>query len=160
MRKLFILIGISFSGKSRWTDSYIEKHPETIVVCPDEIRKELTGDISNQNRNYEVFERAHSETKLWLERNENVIFDATNVSAKSRRDLTIIGQQSRAQIIYVLFEPPSMDIINTRMLLDADRIKNGLRSNVPIEAIIKQRNTLINNLPLIENEDWDELIKV
>lgn len=50
MNTLYIPIGISGSGKTTYGNKL-----NVPVVCPDDIRKELTGDISNQSKNAEVF---------------------------------------------------------------------------------------------------------
>ena len=46
MSKLFVPIGISGSGKSYLGDK-LSKVIDLIIICPDDERKLLTGDISN-----------------------------------------------------------------------------------------------------------------
>ena len=53
--EVIIPIGISGSGKSRL---YEKRYKDYEIISPDLIRKELTGDISNQKRNKEVFQIA------------------------------------------------------------------------------------------------------
>lgn len=76
--KLLIPVGISGSGKSTWIKSNINSN--TIIVSPDEIRKKLTSDISNQTKNGEVWSIAFNEIANALN-NKNVILDATNISS-------------------------------------------------------------------------------
>ena len=52
--ELILPIGISGSGKSRL---YKKEYSDYKLVSPDEIRKFLTGNISDQSKNNEVFER-------------------------------------------------------------------------------------------------------
>ena len=56
MPSLIELIGVSGSGKSTWIKNNKSKWNKTVVISPDEIRKELTGNISDQSKNKEVFE--------------------------------------------------------------------------------------------------------
>ena len=51
--QLILPIGISGSGKSTWINS-LDKDKYTII-SPDMIRKELTGDVSDNSRNLEIF---------------------------------------------------------------------------------------------------------
>ena len=46
--ELIIPIGISGSGKSRL---YNLNYQDYVKICPDDIRKELTGSISDQSKN-------------------------------------------------------------------------------------------------------------
>lgn len=75
---LIIPIGISGSGKSHY-GKYIESVFPFEIICPDNIRKELTGSISDQSKNKEVFETSHIRILKALEENKNVYFSATNV---------------------------------------------------------------------------------
>jgi len=77
-------IGISGSGKSTWINSIDDKN--TKIISPDKIRFDLTGDISDQSRNAEVFDLAKQTTIHFLNQGYNVILDATNVDAAKRKD--------------------------------------------------------------------------
>ena len=51
--EIIVPIGISGSGKTRL---YNMRYSDLTLVSPDLIRKELTGSISDQRKNKEVFE--------------------------------------------------------------------------------------------------------
>ena len=101
--KLIVLCGLPASGKSttrteleRILTSRKEKYT---VVCPDDIRKELTGDTSDQTRNADVFELAYKRLRQNLRAGKSVVFDATNVDKKNRRKLIKVGKSSKSGII-------------------------------------------------------------
>jgi len=83
--ELILPIGIPGSGKSTWIEKF-KKSGDYIVVSPDEIRRELTGDISDQSMNKEVFQMADETVRRALEGGQSVIYDATNVDTKYRRE--------------------------------------------------------------------------
>ena len=85
MAKLILPIGISGSGKSY---IYNKDYKDCVQVSPDLIREELTGDISNQSKNKEVFKLAFERVDEYLNKGQNVFFDATNVNKGQRKNFT------------------------------------------------------------------------
>jgi predicted kinase len=82
-----MLIGIPGSGKSSWINDYKnEWFPPYIIVCPDQIRKELTGEISNISKDNEVWKLTKLRCMYYLKEGKNVILDSTMVKSKSRKD--------------------------------------------------------------------------
>lgn len=79
MPSLIELIGVSGSGKSTWIKNNKSKWNKTVVISPDEIRKELTGNISDQSKNKEVFELTKILIIHNLKKGKNVVLDATNI---------------------------------------------------------------------------------
>ena len=83
---LIVLSGLPASGKS----TYAELLAENGVfhrVCPDLIRKELYGDESIQGDGKRVFETAHHDIREYGCLGENVVFDATNIDRRTRKNL-------------------------------------------------------------------------
>jgi predicted kinase len=76
-----ITVGISGSGKTTWL---LENSTGKRVISPDEIRRELTGDVSDQTKNKEVFKIAFERVINALNNGVSVIFDATNVVSVHR----------------------------------------------------------------------------
>jgi len=68
-------------GLKKITDS------NTIVISPDNIRKELTGNISDQSKNAEIWAMTYERVASALNDNKNVILDATNVKSTDRKRL-------------------------------------------------------------------------
>ena len=72
---LIVPIGISGSGKS----TYLKKnYPSFIIVSPDDIRRELSGNVSDQNLNKEVWELTFKRLRSVLDRHGRAVLDATN----------------------------------------------------------------------------------
>ena len=84
-----IMTGIPGSGKSYIVKQLYKKYKNNgkrcVIICPDTIRKKLTGDEMNQSRNREVFQIAERLVRRALSRKINVIFDATNVNPRARK---------------------------------------------------------------------------
>lgn len=82
---LWVLVGLSGSGKSSYTTELAQVRPNTDIISTDRIREELTGDYTNQEHNEEVFKIFHNRIRYSLEHKRDVIADATNLTMKSRR---------------------------------------------------------------------------
>jgi len=146
---LILPIGISGSGKSTWINS-LDKDKYTII-SPDEIRKELTGDVSDNSRNLEIFKIVDDRILEALKKGDKVILDATNLNTTFRR-LMITNLKS----LY-----PKLDIIYK--LLDVDpeiakqRIANDIsnkvdRSKTPDEIIDLQYQQYLQSKLDIKDE--------
>ncbi len=83
--QLIVMCGIPGAGKSTYVEKLREEGFE--VICPDDIRAELTGDPSDQSQNAKVFEIAYSRLENATEKGFDVVFDATNVSVKARKEV-------------------------------------------------------------------------
>lgn len=150
--KFVIPVGISGSGKSTWIKSLEGKGFE--VVSPDEIRRELTGSISDQSRNKDVFPIAFQRTIDYLNNGTSVIFDATNV-----------GSYHRKQMLNYLRDNVSADFDAYAKVFDVDPevskqrvaadIEAGVdRSNVPPEAIDRQYGNFTRDLDKLEDDGY------
>ena len=82
---LYIMCGLSGSGKSTIATQIANENPNIVIVSSDEIREELTGNYEDQEHNEEVFKIFHDRIRKNLENQKNVIADATNLTMKSRR---------------------------------------------------------------------------
>lgn len=81
---LILLVGVPGSGKTDYAKKYIRKHPNTIHLSSDLIRKELWGDEATQGDNNEVFSLMQSRAVEALNNGQSVVYDATNVTRKDR----------------------------------------------------------------------------
>lgn len=150
--KLIIPVGISGSGKSTWIKSIENQGYE--VVSPDEIRLELTGDMSDQSKNKEVFATAYQKTADILNSNKNVIFDATNIESFLRKDLLNFLKQNvntEFDAIAKIFNA-NPDISKERIKRDIDSGIN--RANVSPESIDVQYQKFINDLNKVESDGY------
>jgi predicted kinase len=148
-QSLILPIGISGSGKSTWINSLPKNQFK--LVSPDLIRKELTGNISNQENNSKVFSIAYERTAEYIKNGETVIFDATNLDTFYRNSLiNKIKELSgiNFKTYYKLF-PANPEISKARIKNDLDSGKE--RSNVPGEVIDKQFKLYKDSLGNLSN---------
>ena len=140
MAKLILPIGISGSGKSY---IYNKDYKDCVQVSPDLIREELTGDISNQSKNKEVFKLAFERVDEYLNKGQNVFFDATNVNKGQRKNFTDKYKDTDVEVIYVIL-PADIDLSWKRIRADIRDKKN--RSDVPHFALVRQKEMYDNTL--------------
>lgn len=87
---LTVLCGIPGSGKTTWR---LRNRSDDLVVCPDDIREELTEDPRRQERNGQVFALAGVRVGAALARARDVVVDATNVAREARRQWTKLAAE-------------------------------------------------------------------
>lgn len=95
---LVVLVGPSYSGKSTvcefFKKYYKEQELPMCVVCPDDIRKELLGDASDQSNGKMIFETAYERVDKALNSSLNtVFFDATSLTPTRRKPLIEIAKK-------------------------------------------------------------------
>ena len=83
---LIVMCGLPASGKSTYTN-WLAESGIFCAVCPDSIRGELYGDENIQGDGKQVFAIAHARLKDLGKGKNNVVFDATNIDRKTRKDL-------------------------------------------------------------------------
>ncbi len=128
--KLVFMVGIPGSGKSKFIKETTDEN--TIVVCPDQIRKELTGDVSNQTKNGEVWDLAKRRAAEALKNGKDVILDATNVSSSRRKGFSQ-GLPPHKLFAKLFYCDPEVSYQRIRK-----QIENGEeRANVPHGAIVR-----------------------
>lgn len=151
--EIVIPIGISGSGKSRL---YNIQYQDYVKVCPDDIRKELTGNISDQSRNKEVFELVQKRIDDCIANDRNVFYDATNINTEHRKKFVNKYRGTNVRIVYVIL-PADVNVSN-------ERIKNDLnnkvdRSKVPYQVLLRQYEMYKETLNTqFKDENVDEII--
>ena len=83
--RFIMLVGIPGSGKTSKAKSMTCS--DTIHVSSDAIREILYGDESCQDNPAKVFERMHANTLTALNHGLNVVYDATNITRKNRKQI-------------------------------------------------------------------------
>lgn len=78
-----MMVGLPCSGKSTYAEK-LSKEYNAVVHSSDALREELTGDINNQDNNELVFQTLHKRIKEDLQNGTSCIYDACQVSRKSR----------------------------------------------------------------------------
>jgi putative nucleotidyltransferase with HDIG domain len=123
-----MMIGIPGSGKSTLAKRIAEKDDNTIILSSDEIRQELYGDESIQDNPAKVFALMHSRTIEALNKGKSVIYDATNISVKSRKGIMQIIES---------FKIEKEAIIVARPFEDCIKMNNNRKRQVPEYVIQK-----------------------
>ena len=80
---LYVMMGLPASGKSTFADEIATSQNATIISS-DAIRKEWYGDENIQGNPAKIFEEMRKRTVSVLENGRSVIYDATNLTLKSR----------------------------------------------------------------------------
>lgn len=148
MQEFMMLVGPSGCGKSTWAKSHSKNYT---ILSSDAIRGELWGDEDEQRNPAKVFEVLHQRVREALRQGNNVIYDATNLNAKRRKNyLKQLKQQMAADGIEVKYNA---------ILIVAD-FKQCCQNNyardrkVSREAI--HRHFLQIQIPF-HNEGWDNI---
>lgn len=150
--KFIILVGISGSGKSTFIKSLDLSN--TVIVSPDAIRKEITGNVSDQTKNGEVFALANKRAADALNGGKDVIFDATNISSTNRQSLLKYLRFNTSRNFEPLAKifPAEPEICKARIRKD---IENGVdRSDVPDYAIDRQCSIYNQDIGKIESDGY------
>ena len=84
MTKFIMMVGLPGSGKSLREKNLAVKE-NAIIHSSDTLRQELFGDENTQDNNEELFKELHRRIKQDLKGEQNVIYDATNISYKRRK---------------------------------------------------------------------------
>jgi predicted kinase len=98
---LHLLIGPAASGKSSWAGAHLAG---TEIVSSDQMRRELTGDPTDQSQNYLVFQRCVDHLREMLKDGREVTFDATNYREELREDPVRAARWSGAEIHAYFFD--------------------------------------------------------
>lgn len=126
MNKLYTMIGIPGSGKS----TIAKQIPNTVVISSDAIRKELYGAEEIQGNGKQVFDLVYKRIGEELAKENDVVFDATNLTPKARKAVFRFSAEHIA--VYV------------RTNLDTCLTRNAARfRTVPKEIIFKMNGRLI-----------------
>ncbi len=163
MSTLYIPIGISGSGKTTYGNKLKAK-----VVCPDDIRKEVNGSISDQSNSGKVFSIYEKRMADLASKGKDVFASMTHLKYSYIKN-TINAYKSATpfKVVFILFE----DSLDWKKCYN--RIKNDLgngvdRSDVPEDVIRNQveRYKLVRSLVLkakpsdFKNVESIEIIKV
>lgn len=139
-RFIIITFGIPGSGKTTWRRKFIEQHIDQNwkVICPDDIRKEVTGNISNILQDKTVWKIAYNRLEEYFKIPDcNIIFDSTACNVKTQKRIESICNSYKVSIIYKIFD---IDAQKAKDRIQNDINNNVDRSHVPNEVIDRMYN--------------------
>jgi len=139
-----LIIGIPGSGKSTWISKFNSDNKYT-VVSPDQIRKQLTGNVSDQTQNAKVWMIAKERVKSYLGRGKSVIFDSTMTNPQRRREFIkdLPPAHLKAKVFYIDPEV-SKERIKKDILAGKDR------ADVPDDVIDRMQSELMGTVKLLD----------
>lgn len=120
LKPLFImLVGISGSGKTtageKIKEEVIKNGNKIELLSSDNLREELLGDVNDQSQNAVIFKEMQKRTVNALQQNCSVIYDATNLNIKDRKNIlqTIINLKINCyKIAYIVPTAFSLCVAN------------------------------------------------
>lgn len=127
MSKFFMMIGLPGSGKSTYAKEIAEKE-NAIILSSDTIRAELFGDENCQDNNELVFSTLNRRTISALNSDTNVIYDATNISYKSRKTILRLISKYNIEKVAIFVATPYEECLK----------RNANRERVVPEYVIKK----------------------
>ena len=134
------------------------KYNHLALLSPDLIRKELTGNISDQSKNKEVFDEVDRRVDMMVKKGESFFYDATNVNSEFRKKFVNRFRGTDIKIIYVIL--PS-DVEASYKRIKNDLINNVDRSDVPLKALERQMDLYNQSLRTnFEGENVQEIIYI
>lgn len=101
---VWILVGAPGSGKSTFGKVLVEGDSNIVRICPDDNRRAIGGDSNNQAVSYPAFCMAKDQMRKALDEGKCVVFDATNMYRKARKDFINIARGRGAKVIAQVFE--------------------------------------------------------
>jgi predicted kinase len=142
MLKLFVMVGISGSGKSTYAEKLrtklLQEGEKVDVVVMEPARVNLRGipfDIKQMHKNYV---EAHERIRHNLSQSITTIFDTNNL-AKEDRDLAVsIGREFRAKLIAIVLNTP---------LTESIKRNNSRENKVHHNTIWRQQNRFLSPIP-------------
>lgn len=143
---MWVLVGLSGSGKSTIATQIANENPNTVIVSSDAIREELTGNYEDQEHNEEVFKIFHDRIRKNLENKKNVIADATNLTMKSRRAIMMKVNGLNVRKVCVIIPKPFKQCK-----------KDNLHREHPVPDFVLDKQIRKYQIPFYE-EGFDEII--
>ena len=148
---VWILVGAPGSGKTTFGKVLTEGDPRIVRVCPDDNRRVIGKGSHDQTVSYPAFCMAKDQMKRALDENKCVIFDATNMYRKARKDFINIARGRGAKVIAEVFECEKSVLLGR----NAKRGSEGGR-NVPEKVI----DDMLARYQRPEVPEFDEVVFV
>lgn len=123
MSKFTMMVGMPASGKSYYAEEL--KDENTVIISTDKMREILCGDVAMQEYNDLIFSTALKWIKQHLQNGRDVIFDATNINRKARKNiLRSIDAVKKAVFMATPYEIVVENNKNRERILPIDVIRN------------------------------------
>lgn len=148
MPRFIMMCGLPGSGKSYNAKEYTKQVPDAVIVSSDDIRQELWGDANDQQNPKRVFESMMIRSVAYLAMGRDVIYDATNLCAKTRKNtLKSIRKASKNVTAFLVFVACSISECKKRQSMRARQVPDEV-----IDRMVRQFEA-----PWY-NEGWDHIV--
>lgn len=151
MGKIYISVGISGSGKSRFAETFC-KTSEAIELNADNYRKALGKDVNDQDINKVVFEEIDKAMVMYLAGGYSVFISNTNLHAEKIKELAERFPFNDVEV-FLMTDSRNKELCWSRIQKDLADGKD--RSNVPREVLERQYNNFIRfntvSLAMVDN---------
>jgi len=154
-------VGISGAGKDY---TYANKFSSCVKISPDEIRRTLCGNVTDQSRNACVFDLAHYMLKREMSYGQNDIYlSETHLWLPGIQDELEMVLDYGYEPVFVLLDSASRDWEMCR-----DRVKTALQNgedrSATADVILDDGTPLLKSMSdryvsLVESEDFKQLTK-
>lgn len=142
---LIIMVGPPGSGKTTTAEEIVDTFDNFVIVSPDKIREEVTGDMNNQSQNEVVFGRVYGQLSTYLEDGRNVVYDATNCRSAYRYKIIDVCKAYANKIICLTSTTPIAECIR----------RNNERNRIVPEDVIEKMYFNLRKHPPIIFEGYD-----
>jgi predicted kinase len=148
-------IGTSGSGKSTFINSLPQEN--LVVISPDEMRVEFTGDMNDKSKDTEIYNEAAKRTIQAVKDGKQVVFDTTNLTKDKRRPFIEVLRKEipNINIQYKIMEL-NPELAKQRIKAQLERGEN--RANVSDETIDRHAASYPQMLMDIQEEGMSEYI--
>lgn len=143
---LWVMCGLSGSGKSTVAAQITENNENTVIISSDAIREELTGNYEDQEHNEEVFKIFHDRIRKNLENKKNVVADATNLTMESRRAILMKVNGLNIRKVCVIIPKPFEQCK-----------ENNLHREHPVPDFVLDKQIRKFQIPFY-NEGFDDIV--
>jgi len=101
---IHIMVGVAGAGKSTVVEELgaklVEAGNEVLIICPDDLREQFcNGDRSDQSKNGLVWKTAYAQVQVAMEENQEIIFDATMINPRKRKDLLKMALRNKYKVM-------------------------------------------------------------
>lgn len=146
-------IGTSGSGKSTFIKSLPQEN--LVVIEPDAMRVEFTGNMNDKSKDKEIYEEAAKRAIQAIKQGKQVVFDTTNLTKEKRRPFIEAIKKAipSANIQYKLMEL-NPELAKQRIKAQLERGEN--RAVVSDETIDRHAASYKQMLEDIKNEPISE----
>ncbi|MFT9497609.1 AAA family ATPase [Anaerosolibacter sp.] len=147
---LYILIGLPGSGKTTYANKCFHSK-DILIVSSDQIRQQITGSSSfNKGDTAPTLQIAQKIIQEALESGLNVVWDATNIYKKWRKDFIKIAKKNNAKVVAIVFNTPVSICVKRNN-------ERTVEKQVPNEIIVEMSKA---SLSIDKREGFHEVIYI